>query len=138
MNNELSVEVVVDAPIEKIWECWTKPEHITQWCFASSDWHAPKATNDMKVGGKFTTRMESKDGTEGFDFGGTYTNVEEYKQIEYTMDDGRKVNITFVEQEDSYKIIEAFEPENENPIEMQRQGWQSVLDNFKGYVESNK
>ncbi len=133
----ITVKAHVNAPIEKIWECWTEPKHITKWNSASDDWHTPRATNDLIVGGKFNTRMESKDGTQGFDFIGVYTQIEPHKLIEYTMEDGRKVKIEFVKEEDGYTIIETFDPENENPLEMQRAGWQSILDGFKNYVESN-
>src|SRR5438105_1412812 len=91
----ITVETSVNAPIEKVWACWNDPEHITKWATASDDWHTPRATNDLREGGKFTSRMEAKDGSAGFDFGGTYTKVVEHQLIEYTMDDGRKVSITF-------------------------------------------
>lgn len=136
MDNEITVEAHINAPIEKIWEAWTDPEHITKWCFASNDWHAPTSENDLRVGGKFKTRMESKDGKEGFDFEGTYTRVDEYKRVEYALDDGRLVKVEFTKQEDGCKIVESFEPENENSIEVQRNGWQAILDNFKKYVEN--
>lgn len=130
----ITVETTVNAPIGKIWEYWTKPEHITKWVFASDDWHAPKATNDLRVGGRFNTRMESKDGKEGFDFEGTYTAVEPLQRIEYTLDDGRKVVITFVKEGDGCKVVETFDAEATNSAEMQRGGWQAILDNFKKYV----
>lgn len=133
----ITVETTVEAPIEKIWDHWTNPEHITKWNNASDDWHTPRATNDLKVGGKFTARMESRDGSNGFDFEGTYTSVEPDKKIEYHMTDGRKVKIDFAKEDDKYKVIESFEAENEFPLEMQRGGWQSILDNFKKYTESN-
>ncbi len=136
MNTNITVEVTINAPIEKIWECFTAPEHITKWCHASEDWCAPNATNDLTVGGKFNTRMESRDGKFGFDFNGVYTAVEEYKHIEYTIEGGRKVQITFVKDELGYKVIETFEPENENPLDMQKSGWQAILNNFKKYTES--
>lgn len=136
MNTNITVEVTINASIEKIWECFTTPEHITKWCHASDNWCAPSATNDLKVGGKFNTRMESVDGEFGFDFNGIYTVVEEYKNIEYTIEDGRKVQITSVKNELGYKVIETFEPENENPLDMQKSGWQAILDNFKKYTES--
>jgi uncharacterized protein YndB with AHSA1/START domain len=137
MKEQIKVEAFINAPIEKVWEYWNEPEHITKWCSASDDWHAPSATNDLKVGGTFTTRMEAKDGSAGFDFGGIYTTVTEKERIEYTMDDGRKVSIDFVSQDGGVKIVESFDPEDENPLEMQRAGWQAILDNFKRYTESN-
>lgn len=139
MKPQITVETTINAPIEKIWEYWTKPEHITKWCNASDDWHAPSATNDLRVGGTFTTRMEAKDGSAGFDFGGTYTTVEEFKKIEYTMggEDGRKVSIEFIPEGEGVKIIETFEAESQNPVDMQKAGWQSILDNFKKYILEN-
>ncbi len=138
MSQSITVAVVVSAPVEKVWQCWTRPEHITQWCFASDDWCAPAATNDVRVGGVFTTRMEAKDGSTGFDFGGTYTIVVPEKILEYTMngDDARKVSIQFSQEGENCKVTETFEAESENPLEMQRSGWQSILDNFKKYTES--
>lgn len=132
----ITITTHIEAPIEKIWKYWTEPEHIKNWSHASDDWHSPVATNDLKVGGKFVTRMEAKDGSAGFDFNGVYTAVEQYKKIEYTIEGGRKVAIEFTPEEAGYKITESFEPENENPLEMQRGGWQAILDNFKKYVLS--
>ncbi len=132
----ITVETSVHAPIEKVWECWTKPEHITKWNAASDDWHTPKAENDLREGGKFTSRMEAKDGSVGFDFGGTYTTVVEHEQIDYTMDDGRTVSVAFDGHGDHTHITEVFDPEAENAPEMQREGWQSIMNNFKKYVES--
>lgn len=135
MKTTVTVETLINAPIEKIWEYWTAPEHITHWCFASDDWCAPRATQDLTVGKEFTTRMESTDGTHGFDMKGTYTAIEEYKLLEYIMEDGRKVKVEFVPEGDAYKVIETFDPEDENPPEMQKLGWQAILDNFKKYVD---
>lgn len=133
---QITVETSVHAPIEKVWECWTAPEHITKWNAASDDWHTPKAENDLREGGKFVSRMEAKDGSVGFDFGGTYTTVVEHKQIDYTMDDGRTVSVLFDGHGDHTHVTEVFDPELENAPDMQRQGWQSIMDNFKKYVES--
>lgn len=135
MVNPITITTTINAPIEKVWNAWTKPEHITKWAFASDDWIAPQAKNDVKVGGRFLTRMESKDGKDGFDFTGTYTMVEKNCLIEYDMDDGRHVATEFEEASDGVKITQTFDPEDENPIEMQREGWQSILNNFKKYVE---
>ncbi len=132
----ITVETTVDAPIEIVWDCWTEPEHIMQWNSASDDWHTPKATNDLREGGTFTSRMEARDGSVGFDFGGTYTKVEEFAEIAYSMSDGRKVNIAFDGHDGHTHITETFDPETENPLEMQRAGWQAIMDNFKKYVES--
>jgi uncharacterized protein YndB with AHSA1/START domain len=131
----ITVETFVAAPIEKVWNSWTEPEHITHWNFASDDWQCPTAANDLRVGGKFSSRMEAKDGSGGFDFGGNYIAVEPHKHIAYVMDDGRKVEITFEEQDNGVRVTEIFDPESENPLEMQRGGWQTILDNFKKYVE---
>jgi uncharacterized protein YndB with AHSA1/START domain len=138
MKSEIIVEALVKAPIEKVWQCWTEPEHTTKWCFASDDWCAPKAANDLRVGGVFTTRMEAKDGSAGFDFGGTYTEVVVNERIAYTMngEDERKVSIVFAQEGDSCRVTETFEAENENSLELQKNGWQSILENFKQYTET--
>lgn len=133
----ITIQTTVNAPIEKVWRCWSEPKHITQWAFASDDWHAPKAENDLRVDGTFSTTMAAKDGSVSFDFGGVYTKVEKHKAIEYTIADGRKVNISFIAEGDQTNVVETFDPENENPEEMQRGGWQAILDNFKKYTESN-
>lgn len=135
-NKTITIEATINAPAEKVWNYWTLPEHITQWNAASDDWHTPHATNDLKNGGRFTARMEAKDGSAGFDFGGTYTNVVPYEVIEYAMDDGRTVSVSFRNEGEKTHVTETFEAETENPIEMQRDGWQSILNNFKKYVES--
>lgn len=136
MKKPITVQIIINASIEKVWERWTKPEHITQWAFASDDWDAPRAANDLRAGGKFKTRMQSKDGKEGFDFEGVYNAVKENEIIEYTMTDGRHVKVQFEQTPEGIQVIETFDPEQENPTEMQRQGWQAILDNFKKYVES--
>ena len=131
----ITVETTVNMPAEKAWMFWTEPQHITQWCSGSADWHTPKATNDLKEGGTFSTRMEAKDGSIGFDFGGTYTKVVPHSEIAYTMGDGRKVAIHFAEKDGATHITQTFDPESENPAEMQRAGWQNIMDNFKAYAE---
>ena len=131
----ITVENTVNAPVEKVWQYWTKPEHIIQWNSASDDWHSPHAENDLRVGGKFLSRMEAKDGSFGFDFGGVYDAITINKYIEYTLGDGRKVKINFTADGNQTKVIESFEAENMNSIEMQRGGWQAILDNFKKYTE---
>lgn len=130
------IETTVKAPIEKIWKYWIEPEHITRWCNASEDWHAPAAENDLRVDGKFKTTMAAKDGSVSFDFEGVYTNIQKYQAIEYTIADGRRVKITFTNQGDEIKLIETFEPESIHPLEMQREGWQAILNNFKKYTEA--
>ncbi|MCM3711829.1 SRPBCC family protein [Sporosarcina luteola] len=132
---ELTVEATVQAPVEKVWDYWTDPNHIKKWNSPSDDWHTPFAENDLRVGGKFVSRMEAKDGSMGFDFGGVYDEVKLHEKISYTMGDGRKVNITFTGQGNETEVIETFEAETENPVEFQRQGWQAILDNFKRYAE---
>ena len=136
-KTSITVETTVNAPIEKVWNSWSDPAHITKWCQASDDWHAPYADNDLKTNGKFKTTMAAKDGSFSFDFGGTYSDVQEHKLIAYTIGDGRKVSITFTSQGNETKVVETFEAESQNPIEMQRGGWQAILDNFKKYTEAN-
>ena len=133
---KITVEATVNAPVEKVWKSWSEPQHIKNWCAASEDWHAPKAENDLRTGGTFSTRMEAKDGSFGFDFGGVYDNVKKNELIEYTMGDGRKVQVTFSPAGDQTKIVETFDAEATNSVEMQRGGWQAILDNFKKYTES--
>ncbi len=133
----ITVETTVKAPVEKVWKYWSEPQHVTKWCQASDDWHAPKAENDLRVGGKFTTTMAAKDGSFSFDFGGTYTKVELNKTIEYDMDETRKVWISFSGNGNETKVVETFVPETMNPAEMQKAGWQAILDNFKKYTENN-
>lgn len=134
-NAPIIIDTIVKAPISKVWKLWNTPEHIQHWYFAADSWHAPSAENDLKVHGKFKTRMEAKDGSFGFDFEGTYTDIEEYKKIEFKMGDGRHVKVKFVDLEDGIKITESFEPEDVNPRDAQQGGWQSILDNFKKYAE---
>lgn len=133
---KVTVEATVNAPVEKVWKSWSEPQHITKWCAASDDWHAPKAENDLRTGGTFSTRMEAKDGSFGFDFGGVYDNVKKNELIEYTMGDGRKVRVAFTPSGDTTKIVETFDAETTNPVDMQRTGWQAILDNFKRYTET--
>jgi len=134
----ITVEATVKAPIEKVWQFWAGPEHIIQWNTASDDWHTTKSENDLREGGKFSARMEAKDGSMGFDFGGTYDDVQTNKLIAYTMGDGRKVKVTFESQGNQTLVTETFEAESQNPVEMQRGGWQAILDNFKKYAETNQ
>ncbi|MDD8018091.1 MAG: SRPBCC family protein [Bacteroidota bacterium] len=135
-KTKITVQTTVNAPIEKAWKIWNEPEHITKWCTGSPDWHTPYAENDLRVGGKLRSRMEAKDGSAGFDLVGTYTNVQKHKMIEYTMEDGRNVKITFSTNGKTTTLVETFEAENENPLEMQKEGWQTILNNFKAHVES--
>ena len=134
-KSPITISSTINAPVNKVWEYWTKPEHITQWSSASDDWHTPRAENDLRTGGSFLSRMEAKDGSFGFDFGGVYDEVDTHKKIAYTMGDGRKVKIAFLPNGNQTEIHETFDPESENPIEMQQQGWQAILNNFKKYAE---
>lgn len=132
----ITVEADVHAPVEKVWKLWTEPKHITKWNQASEDWHSPRAENDLRVGGTFASRMEAKDGSAGFDFEGVYDAIETHKHIAYTLGDGRKVKIHFDSRGNSTKVTESFEAESTHPVEMQKNGWQAILDNFKKYVET--
>ena len=134
----ITVKTTIHAPIEKVWGFWTEPKHIMHWNNASDDWHTPKAENDLRVGGKFLSRMEAKDGSSGFDFTGEYIAVDKHTLIEYTIIDGRKVKVLFVSKKNQTTITETFEAENIHSLEMQQAGWQAILDNFKRYVESNE
>ena len=135
-GEKITVQVSINSTLEKVWNAMTLPEHITNWYFASLDWHAPKATNDLRVGGKFMTRMEAKDQSFGFDFEGEYTFMELHKRYDYILEDKREIAVIFEEKDGLVTVTEIFDPENENPIEMQQQGWQMILDNFKKYVET--
>lgn len=137
-KNPITVETIVKAPMAKVWECWNAPEHIERWAFASDDWEAYDAENEVRVGGKFKTVMGAKDKSASFDFTGTYTAVKEYELIEYDMDgqDQRHVRVEFAQTPDGVKVTETFDPENENSEEMQRAGWQAILNNFKKYAEN--
>ena len=132
---KITIEALVNKKSTDVWRLWTRPEHITKWNQASDDWHSPRAENDLKVGGHFLTRMEAKDGSMGFDFSGVYDEIVDHKKISYTMNDGRKVENMFIEQEGKTKIIITFDAEKENPLEMQRDGWQAILNSFKKYAE---
>ena len=131
----ITVETLVNAPLEKVWDCWTGPEHITQWNAASDDWHTPAATNDLREGGSFCYTMAARDGSFSFDFAGTYTLVKEKERIAYTLGDHRHVSVHFVPEGSQVRITEIFDSENQHPAELQRQGWQAILDNFRRYVE---
>ncbi|UKT62176.1 SRPBCC family protein [Pedobacter mucosus] len=136
-KQEITIKATINASIDIVWEFWTNPEHIINWCYASDDWHAPFAKNDLKEGGKFSTTMAAKDDSMSFDFIGTYTKIEENKLLLYTLDDNRKVKVVFEGSGSETHVIQTFEPENENTGELQRNGWQAILNNFKRYVESN-
>ncbi|MCF6130764.1 SRPBCC domain-containing protein [Flavobacterium sp. WG47] len=133
----MTVRITTKEPLEKVWNYFTQPEHITKWCFASDDWHAPKAENDLRTGGTFSTTMAAKDGSMSFDFGGTYDEVVPMKKYSYTMGDGRKVIVKFDVMDGNVILTENFEPERQNSLEMQRGGWQMILENFKKHLENN-
>lgn len=134
-DTTITVQALVKAPIDRVWECWSEPKHVQSWAFASDDWEAPEAFNDLREGGTFKTRMQAKDGSAGFDFSGSYTAVKMHERIEYDMGDGRHVKIEFANTPFGVRVTETFDPENENSEERQRFGWQAILDNFKKYVE---
>lgn len=136
-SNAITVKTTVNAPIEKVWNFWTLPEHITGWSFASDDWEALNPENDLRAGGRFKTTLSAKDKSFGFDFAGTYTQVKEHELIEYDLEDGRQVKIEFLQTPNGVEVIETFDPESQNPLEMQKAGWQAFLDNFKKYTEGN-
>ena len=133
---KITVETAVKAPIAKVWDAWNNPDDIKQWNAAQDDWHTTESEVDLREGGKFSARMEAKDGSTGFDFEGIYSRVLPKQKIEFLMSDGRKVRVEFVEQNGEVIVKETFDAESENPPEMQRQGWQAILDNFARHVEA--
>lgn len=135
-KTQITVSATINAPVAKVWATWSSPEHIVKWNAASDDWHSPKAENDLRPGGKFETRMEAKDGSFGFDFGGVYDEVKEHELITYTMGDGRTVQVTFTTAGNTTTVTETFDAEDTHSIEMQQGGWQAILDNFKKYTET--
>lgn len=132
----ISIVAIINLPIEKVWETWTEAQHICKWNYASPEWHTPRAENDLRVGGRFTWRMEAKDGSMGFDFWGDYTQIEYLEKIEATLGDGRSLVVEFTDLDGKTKMREIFEAEETNPVELQKQGWQAILNNFKAYAES--
>jgi len=133
----ITVSITVQAPVAKVWQLWTSPQHITQWCVATDTWHTPKAENDVRSGGRFLSRMEAKDGSMGFDLEGVYHDVIENELITYSLADERQVKVVFTADGGHTIITETFDPETMNPVEMQQAGWQAILDNFKRYTEAN-
>ena len=133
----ITVQTTIKAPIAKVWQYWTEPEHIKSWCHATDDWQAPYAENNLQTGGKFVTTMAAKDGSMSFDFAGTYDTVNKHQLIEYTLNDGRKVSIRFNGLDGETQVTETFEAEDTHPLEMQRSGWQAILDKFKNYTETH-
>ena len=133
---KITVHTSINASLDEVWRCFTTPADVEQWNAASEDWHTTAATNDLQIDGKFNYRMEAKDGSFGFDFWGIYDNIEEFKQLDYTLGDGRKVSVGFEFLGIGTKLTETFETEDQNPVEMQQFGWQAILDNFKKHVEN--
>ncbi|MBM9549232.1 SRPBCC family protein [Leptospira sp. 201903074] len=136
-SNQITVQSTISADTKKVWDYYTNPKHIIHWNFASDDWQCPWAKNDLRVGGKYSARMEAKDGSFGFEFEAIYDNIVELKSFTYTMEDGRKASVNLESLGNKTKVTVSFDPENQNPEEMQRGGWQAILDNFKKYVESH-
>ncbi len=136
MAEKITVAALVAAPVQKVWAAWTTPADIMAWNAASPDWHCPASTNDLRAGGSFSATMAARDGSFSFDFGGVYDEVDLHKKIAYTMADGRRCEVFFVEKDGATEVTEIFDPETENPPEMQKAGWQAILDNFKTHVES--
>lgn len=136
-DGKITVSCIVNAPLSHVWEQWTTPESIQQWCHASDDWTVGAVSNDVRVGGRFSTIMKAKDDSVSFDFGGVYTVVDEPYELAYAMDDGREVTITFEQSGDEVEVTEVFDMEHENSAEKQHEGWQAILNNFKIYVENN-
>lgn len=135
---EIDIETTVAAPIERVWAAWVSPDDIRQWNFATDEWCCPKAMIDLVVGGKFNYRMETKDASMGFDFEGTFTSIQPLVAIEYALADNRKVGVRFNQTESGVRIVETFDAEDEHSAELQRQGWQCILDNFKRHVQTGK
>jgi uncharacterized protein YndB with AHSA1/START domain len=133
----LTIEAIVNAPIDKVWTYWTEAAHITKWNYAVDDWHCPTAENDLTVGGKLTATMAAKDGSFSFEFWGTYNAIEPEKELQITLGDGRKWSVYFSAEGNATKVKETFEAEIENPADTQQQGWQMILNNFKKYTETN-
>lgn len=133
--SKVTVQTTVAAPLEKVWGAYTTPDDIKQWNAASDDWHTTSATVDLRVGGAFSSRMEAKDGSFGFDFAGTYTKVEEHRLIEYAFGD-RRAQVLFTDTPQGVQVQVTFDAESTNSLEQQRAGWQSILDNFGRYVEA--
>jgi len=134
---QITVQNLIAADAGKVWNYYNSPEHITKWNFASDDWQCPRAENDMRPGGKYSARMEAKDGSWGFDFEAVYDKVDEGKEFTYTMGDGRKANVVFNGQGSQTEVVVTFDAEEQNPVDMQKGGWQAILDNFKKYTESH-
>ena len=135
-TNRITVSAIINKPVADVWNIWTDPKHITQWCAASDDWHCPKASNDPRTGGKFSSTMAARDGSVSFDFEGVYDDVQLHKRIAYTMADGRTCEILFTAENGGTRVVESFDAETQNTVELQRGGWQAILDRFKAHAEA--
>jgi uncharacterized protein YndB with AHSA1/START domain len=133
---KITVQTVVNARLNQVWDAWSNPADIEEWNTAQDDWHTTRSTVDLREGGKFSSRMEARDGSAGFDFEGTYTRIVPRRSIEYQMSDSREVTVEFRERHDRVHVEVTFDAETENPPELQRQGWQAILDNFARHVEA--
>jgi len=137
MSEKIRIDAIIDASPEKAWDYYTEPQHITKWNFADPSWHCPSASNDMRVGGLYSARMEAKDGSFGFDLNATYEDVQKGKEFTFVLEDGRKVNVQFIPADEKTELIVEFDPEQQNTRERQRDGWNAILQNYKSYTESN-
>lgn len=135
-NKKITVKATINAGLKKVWDYYNNPKHIVHWNFADPSWHCPSAESDMRVGGKYKARMEAKDGSFGFDFEVTFTKIVEYKEIAYEFG-GRYATVLFHDLGNQTEVVITFDPESENPAEMQQAGWQAILNNFKTYAENN-
>lgn len=133
---KIVIEATIKASLSRVWNVWNNPDDIKQWNAASDDWHTTRSVVDLREGGKFLSRMEAKDGSVGFDFEGTYTRIVPHRTIEYRMSDGREVEVQFVERGDRIHVQTTFDAEMSNPAEIQRAGWQAILNNFRQYIEN--
>ncbi len=135
---EITIETIVHAPLEKVWDAWTTAEDVTQWNFASEDWCCPAAEIDLRLDGKYRFRMEAKDGSAGFDLGGRYMVVRPYEFLASMLDDGRMTSVLFSVHQEGTQVVQTFETEDTHTAAQQEAGWQAILDNFKAYVENKK
>lgn len=135
---KITVETVVNADLNQVWDAWNNPTDIKQWNSAQDDWHTTRSSVDLREGGTFQSRMEAKDGSQGFDFEGTFTRIEPRRAIEYRMSDGREVTVEFIDRPEGVLVKETFDAETEHPPELQRTGWQAILDNFRRHVEAKR
>ena len=133
----ITIDTIIKSPVKNVWNAYTEPKHIVNWNLASNDWHCPKVENNLKVGGTYLARMEAKDGSFGFDFKAVYDEINPQQKLTYTLEDGRKVTTLFEPMDNTVKVTTTFEAENQNPLDMQKAGWQAILNNFKSYTEIN-